>query len=70
MSFHIICVESVRIWSFSGPYFSAFGLSTEIYGVNLRIQSECGEIWTRGHFSHSDKYYKFRFLDKNHCTIS
>ena len=23
-----------------------------------------------GHFSHSDKYWKFRFLDKNHCTIS
>ena len=24
----------------SGPYFPAFGLNTEIYGVNLRIQSE------------------------------
>ena len=23
------CVKSVRIWSFSGPYFSAFGLNTE-----------------------------------------
>ena len=28
---------------FSGPYFPAFGLNTEIYGVNLRIQSECGK---------------------------
>ena len=43
---------------FSGPYFTAFGLNTEIYGVSLRIQSECGEIRTRknsvfGHFSRS-----------------
>ena len=32
---------------FSGPYFPAFGLNTEIYSVNLRIKSECGKIWTR-----------------------
>ena len=25
---------------YSGPYFSLFGLNTEIYSVNLRIQSE------------------------------
>ena len=30
----------------SAPYFIAFGLNMEIYGVNIRIQSECGEIWT------------------------
>ena len=24
----------------SGPYFPVFGLNTEIYGMNLRIQSE------------------------------
>ena len=29
------------------PYFSAFGLNMERYGVSLRIQSECGEIRTR-----------------------
>ena len=28
---------------FSGPYFPAFGLNTERYGVSLRIQSECGK---------------------------
>ena len=44
---------------FSGPYFPAFGLNTGIYGVNLRIQSECRKIQTRknsvlGHFSRSD----------------
>ena len=42
---------------FSGPYFPVFGLNAEIYGVNLRIQSEYRKIWTRnnsvfGHFSH------------------
>ena len=37
------CVKIVRIWSFSGPYFPVFGLNTEIYSVNLRIQSECGK---------------------------
>ena len=26
---------------FSGPYFSAFRLNTEIYSVNLHIQSKC-----------------------------
>ena len=33
--------------SFSDPYFLAFGLNTEIYRANLRIQSESGKIWTR-----------------------
>ena len=34
------CVKSVRIWSFSGPYFLASGLNTESYFVNLSIQSK------------------------------
>ena len=29
------------------PYFPILGLNTETYGVNLRIQSECGKIQTR-----------------------
>ena len=33
--------------AFSGPYFPAFGLNTEIYPVKLRIQSECRKIRTR-----------------------
>ena len=36
-------MKSVRIWSYCGPYFLAFGLNTERYGVSLRIQSECGK---------------------------
>ena len=31
---------------FSGPYFPAFGLNTEIYKVNLRILSKCGKMET------------------------
>ena len=38
------CVKSVRIRSYSGPYFTAFGLNTERYRVSFRIQSECGKI--------------------------
>ena len=52
------CVKHVCIRSYSGPYFPAFELNTEIYSVNLRIQSECWKIRTRknsvfGYFSHS-----------------
>ena len=34
------CVKSIRIRSYSGPYFPAFGLNTERYSVSLRIQPE------------------------------
>ena len=42
----------------SGPYFPVFGLNTEIYELNLHIQSEYRKIRTRnnsvfGHFSRS-----------------
>ena len=47
------CMKSVCIRSFSGPYFSVFGLNTERYGVILRIQPNAGKygpeklrIWT------------------------
>ena len=33
-------VESVRIKSFSGPYFAAFGLNTEIYIVQVRTLTQ------------------------------
>ena len=41
------CVKSVRIRSYFGPCFPAFGLNTETYGVSLRIPSEYGKMWTR-----------------------
>ena len=40
-------MKSVRIRSYSGSYFLAFGLDKERYGVSLRIQSECGKLRTR-----------------------
>ena len=43
------CMKSVRIRSFSGPHFPAFGLNTEtnIYSVNLRIYFEWWKMRTR-----------------------
>ena len=41
------CVKSVHIRSYSGPYFPAFELNTERYGVFLRIHSEFGKMRTR-----------------------
>ena len=40
-------VKSVQIWSFSGPYFPAFGLNTDNYSVNYRVESKCKKIRTR-----------------------
>ena len=40
----LYCVESVRIRSFSGPYFPAFGVNTKRYGVYLRIHSKSGKM--------------------------
>ena len=50
----------------SGPCFSVFELNTEIYGVNLRIQSKYRKMRTRnnsvfGHFSRSDSFKKLYF---------
>ena len=65
MYFHkmaLILINTVwkvpRYGVFSGPYFFVFRLNAEIYGVNLRIQSEYGKKHTRknsvfGHFSRS-----------------
>ena len=41
------CVKNVRIWSYSGLHFPAFGLNMEIYSVSLRIQSKYGKMRTR-----------------------
>ena len=47
-------------WVISGPYFPGFGLNTEIFRVNLRIQSKYRKTRTRnnsvfGHFSRSGR---------------
>ena len=49
---------------FSGLYFSVFGLNTEIYSVNIHIQSKYGKIRTRENsiFEHSS-----RSVERNYC---
>ena len=44
---NVLCVKSVRIRSYFGPDFPAFGLNTERYPVSFRIQSEYGNIRNR-----------------------
>ena len=58
----------------SGPYFPVFGLNTEIYFVNLRIQSEYRKIQTRNnsvfrHFSCSENFDENTFF-KDFFTMS
>ena len=50
----IHCVKSVRIRSFSGPHFPAFGLNTERYSVHMR-ENTYQKNSEYGHFSRS--YY-------------
>ena len=40
-------MKSIRIRSFSAPYFLAFGLNSEVYVANLRFQSGCRKIRIR-----------------------
>ena len=53
------CIKNVRIQNFSGPHFPEFGLNTEIYSVNLCIQSEWGKY---GHWYGSEKRKYGNFL--------
>ena len=55
------CVKSVRIKSYSGPHFPAFGLNTKRYSVSLRIQSQCGKIRTRT-TSNTDTFYAMKIM--------
>ena len=64
-------MKSVQIWSFSGLYFPVFRLNKEIYGVNLRIQSEYRKIRTRktsvyGRFSRSVRHESVKTMFENH----
>ena len=58
----IHCVKSVLIGSFSGPYFPAFGLNTERYGISLRIQCKSGKIWT-GKTPNTDTFHAVIFFN-------
>ena len=61
-------VKSVRIRSFSGPCFPAFGLNTERYEVYLRTQSECGKIRTRK-TPNADTFHAIYIAVFNRCVI-
>ena len=56
------CVKSVRIRSYSGPHFPAFGLNTERYSVSLRMQSKCGKMRTRI-TPNADTFYTVEYTD-------
>ena len=54
-----LCEKVSKYGVFSGPYFPVFGLNTEIYFLNFRIQAKYRKIRTTknsifGHFSRSD----------------
>ena len=58
------CVKRVRVQSFSGPYFPAFGLNTERYSISLGIQSEFVKIWT-GKTPSTDTFHAVLLSDGN-----
>ena len=65
------CMKSVQIWGFSGLYFPVFRLNKEIYGVNLRIQSDYRKMRTRktsvfGCFSPSVRHESVKTMFENH----
>ena len=39
--FVVHCVKCVRIWSYSGPHFPAFGLNTDTFHAVLRLAETC-----------------------------
>ena len=70
------CEKSVRIWSYSGPHFVAFGLNTEKYSISpysVRMRENTGQNNSEyGHFlrstisrklSKSTKIFSFYWRD-------
>ena len=66
------CVKSVHIQSYSSPYFAAFELNTERYGLSLRIKSEYGKMRDRK-APNTDTFYAVSlFVDQivRSCNIT
>ena len=59
---HVLYVKRVRIWSFSGPYFPAFGPSKERHSVSLHIKSECGKKSIRK-TPNTDSFHAVAFIE-------
>ena len=57
------CVKSVRIRSYSGPHFPAFGLNTERYGISphsVRMRENADQNNSEyGHFLCSENVSRF-----------
>ena len=60
-------IKSVRIRSYSGSTFPAFGLNKGRYSVSLRIRSECGEIRS-GRALNTDTFHAVSFLILTHLS--
>ena len=72
------CVKCVRIRSYSGPHFPAFGLNSERYGVSLLYSVQMRENADQnnseyGHFSRIGRNGIFQFLfrkgNKKHYNV-
>ena len=65
MEFHQIhCVQSVRIRSYSGPYFPAFGQNTERYPYSVRMRENTNQNNSEyGHILRNDKFLTLRNLE-------
>ena len=71
------CLKSVRIWSFSGPYFPEFGLNTERYCLSLSLCLSSRSVRMRdnmdqknseyGHFLHSGSLVILDSFQENCC---
>ena len=59
------CVKSVRIRSYSGPHFPAFGMNTERQRLSFRIQFECGKMRTRI-TPNMDTFYAMNIINDTH----
>ena len=59
------CVKCVRIRSYSGPHFSAFGLNTERYSVRMRENADQNNS-EYGHFTQcKQRTWKLSRVDEN-----
>ena len=68
------CVKCVRIRSYSGPQFPAFGLNSERYGVSLLYSVQMRENADQnnseyGHFSRSGLYAIVFVVDFEHAFV-
>ena len=62
---HFLCVKSVRIRSYSGPHFPAFGLNISLYSVQIQENADQNKS-EYGHFSRLTTLLKCSGKIKDH----